>query len=140
MRRNGDKDELREADDVTCPCTCCAAFHLPYTLTQLRRGVHPEKPNTVLHQPEQIATMVIPLTPKQANERLLEFDGAEPGERPFRWRDRGHHFTCRHWDEETRLCTIYPDRPNMCRDFPYGKGCQYGCGCEGQPQRGVRSR
>lgn len=28
------------------------------------------------------------------------------------------HFTCRHWNPETKLCGIYETRPAMCRDFP----------------------
>jgi Fe-S-cluster containining protein len=27
-------------------------------------------------------------------------------------------FTCPHWDEESRLCSIYEDRPMACRMFP----------------------
>ena len=39
------------------------------------------------------------------------------------------HFTCRFWDEETRLCLIYQSRPQMCRDFPdaYSGPCSF-CG------------
>lgn len=25
---------------------------------------------------------------------------------------------CPHWDEQTHLCTVYEDRPNVCRFFP----------------------
>ncbi len=27
-------------------------------------------------------------------------------------------FRCPHWDEHTHLCTVYEDRPNVCRFFP----------------------
>lgn len=27
-------------------------------------------------------------------------------------------FTCPHWESETRLCSVYEDRPNICRLFP----------------------
>lgn len=27
-------------------------------------------------------------------------------------------FQCPHWDTETHLCTVYEDRPNICRFFP----------------------
>jgi hypothetical protein len=27
-------------------------------------------------------------------------------------------FRCPHWDESTHLCTVYEDRPNVCRFFP----------------------
>ena len=40
--------------------------------------------------------------------------------------------TCRHWDRNTRLCTIYDSRPSLCRTYPNygecdhkGKGCTY---------------
>ena len=28
------------------------------------------------------------------------------------------HYSCKHWDTETRLCRIYEQRPQMCRDYP----------------------
>jgi hypothetical protein len=27
-------------------------------------------------------------------------------------------FQCPHWDDSTHLCTVYEDRPNICRLFP----------------------
>jgi hypothetical protein len=27
-------------------------------------------------------------------------------------------FQCPHWDESTHLCSVYEDRPNICRLFP----------------------
>jgi len=27
-------------------------------------------------------------------------------------------FQCPHWDTKTRLCSVYDDRPNICRLFP----------------------
>jgi hypothetical protein len=27
-------------------------------------------------------------------------------------------FQCPHWDKSTRLCTVYEDRPNICKLFP----------------------
>lgn len=27
-------------------------------------------------------------------------------------------FRCPHWDVQTRLCTVYEDRPNICKLFP----------------------
>ena len=38
-----------------------------------------------------------------------------------------HWYTCRHLDTSTGLCTVYAQRPAMCRDFPYGTTCQH-CG------------
>lgn len=31
-------------------------------------------------------------------------------------------FRCPHWDEKTHLCTVYEDRPNICRVFPITPG------------------
>lgn len=74
--------------------------------------------------------MLIPLTPKEARERNQRFGDTGDPSSHFPWSDRGHNFTCRHWDESTRLCGIYEDRPKMCRRFPYGKKCPFGCSCK----------
>jgi Fe-S-cluster containining protein len=37
-----------------------------------------------------------------------------------------HWYKCVHFDGKN--CGIYPFRPRMCREYPYGKRCQYeGC-------------
>jgi Fe-S-cluster containining protein len=68
--------------------------------------------------------MVIPLTHEEARERRGRF-GIEGEPDPDR-----DYFACRHWDEETRLCGNYENRPEMCRAFPYGKPCEHGCDCD----------
>ncbi len=40
-----------------------------------------------------------------------------------------HWYRCKLFDQDTRLCTIYERRPRMCRDYPYGKPCEYAA-CE----------
>jgi Fe-S-cluster containining protein len=108
-----------------CTGLCCAAFRIPQTRAALREaGKHGHE------EAGQIAEMLIPLTPKEARERHQAFGGTSM---KFPWSDRGHNFTCRHWDEDTRMCGIYEDRPDMCREFPYGKGCAFGCSCKGTP-------
>lgn len=42
----------------------------------------------------------------------------------------GWVFTCRHFDKTNRVCTAYEERPQMCREFPYGRACPYGDKCE----------
>lgn len=49
----------------------------------------------------------------------------------------GWAFTCRHFDTTNRVCTAYEDRPQMCRDFPYGKKCPYGDSCEWDKGRDI---
>jgi len=34
-----------------------------------------------------------------------------------------YHYTCKHFDSETKLCTIYDIRPQMCRDYPENNKC-----------------
>lgn len=31
-------------------------------------------------------------------------------------------FRCPHWDSQSHLCTVYEDRPNICRTFPITPG------------------
>lgn len=72
-----------------------------------------------------IKDMLVELDPSVAREkhRGWGFVGWEPdeGER---------YFTCKHWDPSTRLCTVYEERPKMCRDHPCG-ACKFGCGVIG---------
>jgi len=35
--------------------------------------------------------------------------------------EAGATCTCRHFDGKN--CTVYDQRPQMCRDYPYGKPC-----------------
>lgn len=87
-----------------------------------------------------IRDMVVPLAPDQVLPRLLAFgypvpaakagttcEDLAPDEPPATF------FTCRHWDEGTRLCTAYETRPQMCRRFPYAKEC-HACGGRLDPE------
>jgi Fe-S-cluster containining protein len=107
-----------------CPGYCCAAFYWPRTAAWMKQYAEEHT-----YDGPQIRDMLIPLTPKQARERYERFAGEST--QAFSWKHRGHHFTCKNWDEATRLCKIYEDRPTMCRDYPYGQECQHGCGLVG---------
>lgn len=105
--------------DVLDDCTgaCCAVF----TIGDV---ADPASWDSVVDGP-YIRDMLIPLTREEALERAERFgaplDQADPtpGWSPH---------TCRHFDDETRLCTAYEQRPKMCRDYPYASGCHHGCG------------
>ena len=46
---------------------------------------------------------------------------------------KGHiyHYTCKHLNTDTGLCTNYENRPSMCKAYPYGGACKYkGCGLD----------
>jgi Fe-S-cluster containining protein len=80
---------------------------------------------TSMYDGEQIADMVIPLTVAEANTRLERFGS----DREYGRDSEGYVYTCRNLDERTRLCKIYEERPQMCRDYPYARdgGCEYEC-------------
>ncbi len=35
------------------------------------------------------------------------------------------HYTCKHYDREKRECSVYEERPQMCRDYPNVEPCKY---------------
>jgi Fe-S-cluster containining protein len=52
-----------------------------------------------------------------------------------------HYYTCKHFDPKTSNCTIYAIRPVMCRDYPYGRGCNYAdCTWSGHKQLPVKKQ
>lgn len=102
----------------TCNGACCAVFSWPIEYD-------PEK----TEDGPFIADMLIRLTDDEAVARAEKFGGAV-----LEWateregRERAPH-TCRHWDEQTRLCTVYDRRPVMCRNYPYDGACTLGHEC-----------
>lgn len=103
-----------------CTGQCCAAFPLTITDADDLSGVV---------DGEQIRSMIVPITAEEAVERMARLYPDSPVE--MRDVDK-QWYRCIHWDEETRLCKIYEDRPQMCRDYPGyrdGTACDYGCDC-----------
>lgn len=101
-----------------CTGQCCAVFYVPWHKDELAATTPIDPDDVTLKQ------MLIPLTRREVRARRAKF-GISPttlGEDT-----EGHWYKCRHWDEDTRLCTIYDSRPTMCRDFPYARKCDYGC-------------
>lgn len=100
-----------------CIGKCCIVFDLtsgtPYEKLQSAEN----------HQRSVIAAMLKPLSLEEARERTERFAMGEPAEGV-------QHYSCRHWDEDTRLCKIYEARPLMCSEYPYrGEPCVHeGCG------------
>lgn len=71
--------------------------------------------------------MLIELDPLEAQRRHRDVFGLA-GWVP----DAGeHYFTCKHWDTETRLCTAYSERPQMCQNYGTTEPCKHGCGGSG---------
>lgn len=110
-----------------CRGDCCVAFRVPYTPDELAHG---DVGSQDADEARVMAGMLVPLTVDQANQRALDFvEGVVP---TFDRADEGHLYMCSNWNEETRLCEIYAERPLMCRTFPYGAACRYGCSCVGE--------
>ncbi len=85
--------------------------------------------------------MLVELTADQAVERAERFDVTPPEGFDLRsWAEAAPGYTCRHWDEETRLCTVYEDRPQMCREYPYAGRCQHDCNCKFTAPTNVRTK
>jgi Fe-S-cluster containining protein len=105
---------------VNCSGACCAVFPLSLTYDRLRDRW------PWITDGDFILDMLVPLDLVAAAERSIEFDGQltlTPGR---------EYFTCRHWDPDTRLCTVYDQRPDMCRRYPYRNGCDHGCSVVGK--------
>jgi Fe-S-cluster containining protein len=100
--------------EATCGGSCCAVFWLPENADwpKITDGAY-------------VADMLIPLTRRQALRRWRKFVSTD---KPLPKQKGGRTtFTCRHWDEKTRLCGDYENRPKLCRDYPYGQACSHGC-------------
>jgi Fe-S-cluster containining protein len=107
---------------MPCAGDCCVAFPLSSPLSNLwvNQGVEDGL---------DILMMIVPLTLEEAANRRARF-----GVDQAIVDDGGPYYRCIHWDETTRLCTNYDNRPAMCRYYPYGHPCEHGCGCEqGRP-------
>jgi Fe-S-cluster containining protein len=94
-----------EVNRQGCVGMCCACFNLQGKTPAVIAAADP--PNMHL-----ILDMLRPLP-------VLDADTKE------------QMYTCRNWDRRTMLCTIYEDRPRMCRSFPNEiskcgwKGCMF---------------
>jgi Fe-S-cluster containining protein len=90
-----------------CSGQCCQAFYLPWTHEQFQAVITGEAPLPQTHdwsEIHMILSMVRPL----------------PDEGPD-W------YTCILFDGQN--CTAYDARPQMCRDYPYGRRCGHGKLC-----------
>ena len=111
---------------ATCPGWCCAVIHQPGTFSELAAAAG------ILQDGELVLDMIQPISRDNAIRRRrqhgLRVDNLETAK-------DGHLYTCRHWDDRTRLCGIYERRPAMCRDYPYAESCAH-CGLTmGIPRR-----
>lgn len=95
-----------------CTGHCCRAFTLPKSPEDIRKMVEEDR----LNDGPFILDMLIYLGLFDVNPAGGVLD--EP------W----HYFTCRHLDTATGNCTVYEQRPHLCRNYPNDKACEFpGC-------------
>jgi len=95
-------------DCSRCPAYCCSYTRIPLVDGDVER--------LAKHHGLDVET---------ARRRFTK-KGHEPGETILRHRADKHFDTaCMFLDQETRGCTIYRARPEICRDFPDTRHCGY---------------
>lgn len=102
-----------------CTGHCCAVFTLPASPDKLaKRLAHVKDGAFILNMVIFIEETTIGENGKVAGTYASEFT-------PLRHCSSDttiYLYTCRHFDREARNCTVYEDRPEMCRDHPgYGQ-------------------
>jgi len=126
-----------------CPGHCCRLFWLPFNEAQLQEVLWAQKrytddseywpkgvPN--YHQASLVADLVV-FRGEFTREQLVEYGrrrglAVPPPPSTEDENKSGAWYTCRCFDPETSLCTIYEARPDMCRNFPWFGECYYpGC-------------
>ncbi len=116
-----------------CTGHCCETFTLPFSPDELETAYHRwkngsnrstpitiggnEKTQTIFDQIYLIAPMVKYLGFSRSPIKAVNKADGRPTAR--------HYYTCKHYDKKSRKCTIYEMRPQMCREYPYGRSCNY---------------
>ena len=95
-------------DCLKCPAYCCSYEHIPVTDADVKRlGKH------------------FDMKTEDARKKFTK-KGDDENPRVLRHKSDEHFGTiCRFIDTETRGCTVYEARPEICRDFPNRKRCGY---------------
>jgi len=95
-------------DCLKCTAYCCTYTHIPTTKADIKRlAKHHD------------------MTEEQAKKKFTK-KGDKENPRVLRHRDDEHFVTaCMFLDQETRNCTIYEGRPQICREFPTQTRCGY---------------
>lgn len=114
----------------TCDGRCCSLFTFTTDLKEIADRVA----DGTSYDPEddlKLLALLKPITICEAQERAARFgvEGDYKAALDAGYEQPNGYYTCRAWDEETRLCTVYDERPVMCKGYPYGDGrvCSHGC-------------
>ena len=116
-----------------CTGHCCEIFSLPFSPDELRTAYYRWQSNAGNNAPvlmggsettQTIYNQIYLIAPmaKYLGFKLTPFKRVnKPDGRP----QAGHYYTCKHFDKKERKCTIYEMRPQMCREYPYERTCNY---------------
>ena len=97
----------KKYDCLNCPAYCCTYPNIPVTMRDVKR-----------------LARRFEITVSEAERRFTK-KGTD-GDRVMRHRvDHIFPTTCQFLDQETRNCTVYEDRPKLCREFPSTHRCGY---------------
>lgn len=99
------------AHESRCTGHCCRRFSLPLTIEEIQienekaliwvqAGRTGARPRFDPEEIQKVASMVIPT-------------------------DDPYLFNCKHHNAETGDCMNYENRPELCRDYPYGRACNF---------------
>ncbi|HUP66338.1 MAG TPA: YkgJ family cysteine cluster protein [Thermoanaerobaculia bacterium] len=93
-------------DCLKCPAYCCSYERIDVTKRDVKR-----------------LAKHFSLTPEAAERKFTKL---VEGHRALRHqKDKVYGTVCQFLDKETRRCTIYEARPNVCRSYPEGRRCGY---------------
>lgn len=93
---------------LKCPAYCCSYAHIPVTKRDLKR-----------------LAKHFSVDEDEAKKRFTK-KGDKASPRVLRHTTDEHFISsCMFLDKETRNCTIYEGRPQICRDFPTQTRCGY---------------
>ena len=113
-------------DDATrCSGACCRCFSLPHSPAELWDN-YDRWANGVEEPPPGQTGILIDI---HILAPMVMYVGTRPPDwAGFSHADPGYYYTCKHFSAATGDCTIYERRPQVCRDFPYGRPCEFkGC-------------
>jgi len=91
---------------IRCSGHCCRSFPVSASLAHLR-AIASDPRRSDREEAAKIADMLVPLGEEVRGGRLQTV------------------YTCKHHDAASGDCTIYDDRPRMCRDYPYRRACEH---------------
>ena len=101
---------LMSFDCSKCPGYCCSHARIAVTEHDIRR-----------------LARHFGVSERAARRKLTyRYRAGDIDERILRHhKDAIFNSVCRLFDRETRRCTVYAARPNVCRKYPYGNTCGY---------------